>query len=285
MIAAIYIILCIIWGTTWLGIKLGLQDAPPVWAAALRMLLAALIIFIYNYIRKNKYPAGIKNLIRVAWPGILMYAGSYTMVYIGNQFVSSQIASILFSTYVFCVILMVPFVVKTEKVTIWSIVGAIIGFAGIVVIFNGPISLNRDSLIGAVLFLIAVNCSAYATVHIKAFLKDEPIFPMLALQMALGGILMLGVALVMEDFSSFQFTAVSIGSILYLSIFGSVVCFGGYYWLLQRMDAIKVSLIAFITPIVALLAGFIVLDERLTTVDFIGAALVLSGVLIVNIKK
>ena len=174
--------------------------------------------------------------------------------------------------------------VKSEKVTLKALDGITIGFAGIIFIFNGPISLDADSIFGAILIITATMCSAYATVHIRAYLNDRPIFPMIAMQMLLGSFLMLTVAALTENLADIRPTATAIGSILYLAVIGTIFTFSGYYWLLRRIATVKVSFIALVTPIIAIYLGYLILNEKLTTQDFAGTALVLGGVLLVNLK-
>ena len=91
--------------------------------------------------------------------------------------------------------------------------------------------------------------------------------------------------MILEDFSDFKFTTTSVGAVTYLAVFGSVITFGGYFWLLQRVRLITMSMIALITPVVAMFVGYIFLKEILAIDNYIGAALVLAGVLIVNLKQ
>ncbi len=103
--------------------------------------------------------------------------------------------------------------------------------------------------------------------------------------MAVGAILLTLTALRADDISLFQVTGKSIGAIIFLAVFGSVIAFTGYYWLLKRLPIITVSMISLITPISAMWLGYVVLDEALTTQDYGGAALVLTGVAVVNLKS
>jgi len=285
MMALVYIALCLIWGSTWGAIKIGLQDAPPLWSAAVRIMLAGIILAIYNLMAGNRYPSGWKRRLRVAWPGLFTFALSYLLVYAGNQHVSSALASIMFATFPFFVLMLVPVVVKTERVAPRSIIGALIGFGGIVVIFAGPLSLNADAFWGAGLIVLGTAFAAYGTAFVKGYLADEPVAPMLALQMSASGLIMLLAAALFDDLSGLRWSAVSIGSILYLAVFGSVLTFGGYFWLLKKISAVRISMIALVTPLIAIFLGYLALGEALTGWDYVGSALVLGGVLWVNIKR
>jgi len=280
-----YIILCLIWGVTWLAIKLGLEDAPPLWSAALRFILAVGLLYGINYFTGHRYPRGWRNKWRAAWPGIFTFYGSYALTYIGEDSISSSLAAILFAVFPFFVMALMPLMVKSERVGIRSLIGAVVGFAGVVVIFAEPVEIGSNALVGMIFLILSPICGALGSVSVKAYLPDEPVFPMITLQMTVGAILLTLTAFVFEPFSEFKFTTTSVGAIVFLAIFGSIITFGGYYWLFKRVRLVTMSMIALITPVVAMFAGYIFLKEELTLANYIGAALVLAGVAIVNIKQ
>jgi drug/metabolite transporter (DMT)-like permease len=277
--------LCLIWGLTWLVIKLGLEDAPPLWSAALRFILAAVLLYGINYFTGHRYPRGWRNKWRVAWPGIFTFFGSYALTYMGETHISSSLAAILFAVFPFFVMALMPLMVKTERVGIRSLIGAVVGFAGVVLIFAEPVQIGSSALLGMIFLILSPICAALGSVAVKAYLHDEPVFPMITLQMTVGAVLLTVMALVFEPFSDFKFTNTSVGAIVFLAIIGSIITFGGYYWLLKRVRLITMSLVALITPVVAMFAGYIFLNEELTLGNYIGAALVLGGVAVVNIKQ
>ncbi|MCC6961672.1 MAG: DMT family transporter [candidate division Zixibacteria bacterium] len=281
---ALYVLLCLIWGTTWMAIKVGLRDAPPFWSAALRFIIAVTILMVINAIRRSEYPRGWRNKLRVAWPGLFTYFGSYTLTYVGSVYITSALASILFAVMPFFVMLLMVFMIKDERVSWRSLLGVGIGFAGVVLIFAEPVSYSENALVGMVLLLLSPLAAAVGTVSIRAYLKDEPVLPMVTIQMALGAILLTATAFIVEDFALFHFTADSVGALLFLAIFGSVIAFSVYYWLLQRIKLMTMSLIALITPAVAMVAGYIFLNEILTPTDYFGAVLILGGVAVVNLQ-
>ncbi len=280
-----YILLCLIWGSTWLAIKVGLEDAPPLWSAAMRFILASVLLLGINRIAGYHYPLGWRDKWRAAWPGIFTFFVSYALTYVGEDYISSALAAILFSIFPFFVMALMRFMVKTERVGFRSLLGALIGFVGVVVIFVEPVQIGSSALIGMVLLILSPFSSAMGSVAVKAYLPDEPVFPMITLQMTIGAILLTLAALIFEPFSDFRFTTTSVGAVIILAVFGSIVTFGGYYWLLKRMRLVVLSMIALITPVVAMLAGYLFLDERLTLSSYIGAALVLGGVAVVSFRQ
>lgn len=281
----VYLMLCLIWGMTWLVIKLGLEDAPPLWSAALRFILAAGLLYIINYFTKHRYPQGWRKKWLAAWPGIFTFFGSYALTYMGENHISSALAAILFAVFPFFVMALMPLMIRSERVDARSLVGSLIGFVGVVVIFAEPVEMGSGVLIGMIFMILSPVCSAIGSVAVKAYLHDEPVFPMITLQMTLGAILLTVAALIFEPFSDFKFTTMSVGAVVVLAVFGSIITFGGYYWLMKRVRLVTMSLVALITPVVAMFAGYIFLDEKLTLINYLGAALVLGGVAIVNVKQ
>ncbi|MEE9443750.1 MAG: DMT family transporter [candidate division Zixibacteria bacterium] len=281
----IYIFLCIVWGTTWLAMKIGLQEMPPLLGAFVRMLLAALILIIYNQITAQSLQGNWKDKLKIAWPGLFIYGVPYALIYYGMQYVNSGMAAIFFATLPLFVVPFVPLMVKSEIITFQSVIGVIIGFAGVIVIFNGSISLDENSILGAILLLIASSISGFFTVYLKAYLSKAPIAPMLAWHFAIGGTFLLLLSTATENWSGNYFNFTVIGSILYLTVFGSILGFAGFYWLIRRISTLKISMVAFITPITALIVGYLILNETLGLYDGLGSTLVLASILIVNHKK
>lgn len=251
----------------------------------MRFILAISVLVTINFVTRQSYPQGWHNKWRVAWPGIFTYFGSYSFTYLGSQYISSALASILFAVFPFMVMLLMTLMLKSERITMKAVLGVVLGFAGVVLIFLEPIDYGSNAAFGMLMMLLSPLAAAVGTVSIKAYLKNEDVFPMVTLQMIFGGTLLTITALLVEDIALFQVTKSSIGAMIFLAIFGSVISFTCYYWLLKRLPILTMSMVALITPIVAMVLGYVILDEVLTTQDYVGAALVLAGVATVNLKS
>lgn len=285
MVAFVYVILCLIWGSTWLAIKIGLEDAPPIWALTIRMSLSSVLLFIINYFSKVKYPKSKSDYGRLCFMGAMMFSVPYILVYWAEQYVGSAMMAILMSSIPFFTALFAIPMLKAEKLDLMSWIGLIIGFGGIIFIFYD--SLQFGELVFAACWggVIAAGTAGFSTVYVRAKLHDMDFRVIAAISMLSGTILMLPVALIAESFYSIQFTAKTIGSILYLSIFGSVIAFLGYYWLLKKVRAVTAAMIAFITPLIAIALGILVGSETLTTLTIVGTIMILGGVGLVIGKK
>ena len=278
-------LLCLIWGSTWLGIKIGLEGSPPMLSAGFRFLLAIIILYFWGKAKKIKFQENKRELPKILIPGLFLYFASYTLVYWSEQYINSGLAAVLFATFPFFVAIFAFFLLPDEKVNLFRLAGLTIGFSGIVVVFWDSLSFSGENALAGMMAMIGSGfCSAYATVRIKRDLSGVHPVVATSYQMSLGAFLLISFGLVFEKLNSFKITYQSMGALLYLALFGSALAFGVYYWLLKKMEATKLSLIAFITPVVALFLGWLVLDERITWRLTLGALGVIIGVWLVNRK-
>jgi drug/metabolite transporter (DMT)-like permease len=277
----VYILLCLLWGSTWLAIKVGLAEAPPFTTAAIRFLIATGVLWGISLVRGYTYPCDRRELMRIGYPGIFMYGMSYAMVYFGQQFVNSATSAVLFGSYPFFVAAFSWFRYRSEKLTRLAWVGMAIGFVGVMMISYDSLQTSGDLFLGTALVVAAAAAAAYGVVIHKQNFSQHNIVVVANIQMIVGGVLLVAGALIFEPWTELKVTPALVGSILYLAIPGTVVTFLGYYWLLKRTRVTVVSLIAFVTPMVAILVGLLVANESLTPLIVIGAVLILSGVLLV----
>jgi len=281
MVYIVYTILCLIWGSTWLAIKIGLDDAPPLWSAGLRFLIASIMLLLYNALRGIKYPREITTLMFIAFPGLFMYSLSYMLVYISEVYLDSALTAVLFASFPFFVAGFSILMFQEEKLSKIGWIGLAIGFLGIVVVFYDSLMQSEFIFLGAVLAVIGSAASGFGTVYVSSRLKSYDISMQTAVQMSLGTVVILLAALIFEPLMSFRITPASILSLLYLALFGSVVAFTGYYWLLKKIRTIVVAQIAFITPVLAVVLGNLVRNEVFSSFTAFGSVLILIGVFLV----
>ena len=280
----IYIMLCLIWGATWLAIKIGLEDSPPLWSAGLRFALAAIILFVINFIKRVQYPRDWKTIWSVAYPGIFMYTLSYILVYWGETHIGSAMMAVLYTTFPFFVAAFAAIMLKEERLSPIAWGGLVIGFGGVIVIFFDSLSISQLAFGGTVAGVVSSATSAYATVDVRARLRETPIRMMASLQIALGAILTILIAALLEPLDAFHVTTKSVSTLFYLATFGTIIAFLAYYWLLQRMRAVTVSLMTFFIPVIAIALGYLVRSETFTYMAVVGTVLILVGVVLVMKK-
>jgi drug/metabolite transporter (DMT)-like permease len=281
-----YILICIIWGSTWLAIKIGLESIPPFLGAAFRFLVATIVLFVIVSARKITIPRDKLSIRLYLLVGSFSFSTGYALVYWGQQFVPSALASILFGTFPFFVAALSWFVFKSEYLTLLKGVGVVLGFIGIVIIFSEDVTgqFGEATTLGMSFIVLSAVVQATASVTVKKYGYELSTYALNAVGMAIGTCILFLISIATEDWSTTVFDVKAVGSVLYLGTFGSVVTFGIMFWLLKRMEAVILSLSAFITPIIALLLGIFLAGEEFTRQLFLGSVFVLFGILIANLQ-
>jgi drug/metabolite transporter (DMT)-like permease len=270
---------CLIWGSTWLAIRIGLEGVPPFTAVALRFALASAIVLGIAVARG--VPLGRSARERWLWlaNGTLSFAGSYGIVYWAEQWVPSGLTAVLFATYPLFVALLAHVLVPGERVSLAELAGILTGFAGVGVIFSEDLRalVGHGVPLAAGLMLVSPLVSAVSSVAIKRWGAGIHPLSLTAVPMAIGASLTGVVALWTEREAAVAWTGASIAALLYLTVFGSVVTFTLYYWLLERMAVKRLALIAYVIPVEAVFLGTLI-DEPFSSRMLVGSMLVVGGV-------
>ena len=278
-----YVLICTIWGSTWLVIKIGLETMTPLVGAGLRFLVATTLLFLLIKIRRVKIPWNRGERWFYAVVALTSFSIPFALVYWGEQYISSGLTSIIFAVYPFTVAFFSFLFLPNEKVTVWKISGIVFGFIGVFTIFSNDLaSSDPNSLWGMGAVLLSALLQGYSVIAIKRHGHSIHPFAITFVPMLMGAVLLLTTGVLFEDLSRIRFTAGAVLAIVYLGVFGSVVTFVSYFWLLKRVEAVFLSLSAFITPIIAVVLGVIVLGEQLSPRVFLGAAFVLGGIAVAN---
>ncbi|MGA7161238.1 MAG: EamA family transporter [Bacteroidota bacterium] len=278
-----YFLVCSIWGSTWLVIKIGLETMPPLLSAGCRFLVASAILFALITIRGVKVPLNRSDRLFYVGVALTAFSVPYGLVYWGEQYIPSGLTSIVFSIYPFTVALFSFLFLSNEKMTLWKISGIAIGFFGIFTIYSNDIHVSGPNASwGMAAVLASAVLQAYSVIFIKKHGQAIHPFAITFVPMLLGAVLLLAGSAFLEDFSTVDFTPRAVLAIFYLGIFGSVATFVSYFWLLKRVEAVILSLTSFITPIIAVLLGVIVLGEQFSSRTFLGGAIVLCGIAVSN---
>lgn len=279
-----FLSICILWGTTWVAIKFSLLSLTPFISAGYRFILAALIIYLLMWVKKLNLQTDSVSVKLYLLMAFFSFVIPFGLVYWGQQFVPSGLASVLFSVYPFFVAIFTGFFIPDEEIGIIKIIGMIIGFGGIITIFSKNIDLDFGSYFeGMLAVLLSGIMQAAIAVTLKKYGHHLNPLSMNFIPMVIAGIIMLLGGYLIEDISKLKYDLNAVLSVSYLGFFGSVVTFTAYYWLLKRVNIILLSLIAFITPIIALLVGWILFDEKLLVHQIYGSLLVLLGVFTANV--
>jgi drug/metabolite transporter (DMT)-like permease len=280
LVPALYALICLIWGSTWLVIKIGLVGVPPFLAAGLRFTLASAVLFALIALRGTKIRLDRDDKISILSCGLLSFALSYACVYWAEQYISSGLAAILYCMMPLATALLSRFWTRSETLSGRKIAGIAVAMAGTAVLFWPGAGVSRAELAGTAVALASVVTAAVNLVMVKKHGRDTDIYVMNAFGMGIGAVILLALSALVESHAAVVWSRDNALAVVYLALAGSVTTFLSYYHLVKVMEATKLSLITLIFPIVAVALGRVFLHESLPASAWSGTAAVFLGVAI-----
>jgi drug/metabolite transporter (DMT)-like permease len=283
----VWLLLCCIWGSTWLFIKLGLADLPPFTFAGIRFLIASIVLLILLRVRGLSLPRFRRDWFLLAIVGVTAFSLNYGLLFWGEQYISSGLAALLQATTPAFGLIVAHYYLPGERITPAKIVGVLIGVLGVGVIFSNQLSVaGPRALAGRIALLFSAVCVAFSNVWVKAYCRHLDPIVLAAGQMMCGLIplLLIGVPLEGNPFE-FHWTPMALAALFYLAIVGSVIAFILYYWLMRNMDVTKTMLISLVTPVVAVTLGMIVLKETLEWRTIAGGVMIMFGIALIVLRR
>jgi drug/metabolite transporter (DMT)-like permease len=274
-----WLVLGVVWGSTWLFIKLGLEDLPPFGFAGMRFLVAIVPLAILVRWRRVRLPRNVADWRMIAVTGLLTFGLDYGLVFWGEQHISSGLTAILFTTFPLFGLLFAHLVLPAEPLRARKLAGVLLGIVGVAVIYADQLSLGDPlASLGALAVVVGAAAAALASVMLKA--RGTHLDPTVLTtgQMAFGLVPLLAVGLSTEGNPlHYRWTPLAVTSLFYLALVGSALTFVLWYRLIQVIEVTKAQLIPLFNTVVAVLLGWVVLDERIGVRGVIGAAAVLGG--------
>lgn len=273
----------IIWGTTYLAIRIGVENLPPVLFTGLRWIVAGPILFIILLSRKYKLP-NKNDLLHLGIIGLLLIGGGNVFVVFAEQWVPSGLTALLITTVPFWVVGLDAIIPQGKRINPTILFGLLLGLAGIGIIFGEDfVQLLDTSYFGGVIALMfAVFLWSAGTLYSKY--KKVSVHPLMgaAIQMIIAGIIITVLGLILGEGNRFHFTNSSFYSYLYLVIIGSLVGYGSYVYAIAHLPVSLVATYAYVNPVIALFLGWFVLDEKISLWIVLAAIVILIGVTLVK---
>jgi drug/metabolite transporter (DMT)-like permease len=283
----VWLLLCCIWGSTWLFIKIGLADLPPFTFAGIRFLIASVILASLITIRRVPWPRTRNDWSLIAIVGFLQFSLNYGLVFWGEQHIPSGLAAVLQATFPLFGMIIAHLYLPQERMTMAKVFGVLLGVFGVAVIFSDQLSIGGTlALLGSIALVLSAFFGSYGNVLVKA--KSGKIDPMVlaAGQMIFGFVPLLTIGIITEGNPlQLRWTRMAVISLMYLVVVGSVIAFALYYWLVRNMEVTKTMLIALVTPVVAVILGMIVLDEQFNWRLLAGGACIIFGLGLIVWRK
>jgi drug/metabolite transporter (DMT)-like permease len=287
MIMLAYSLVCLIFGTTFLAIKIGVDaGAPPFFSAGLRFFLAGAVLFLWMVIKGK---ASFSLLLRkeMLITGAALTFGTFSALYWAEQYVSSGLAAVLSATGPMMILLMQMSFLR-QKAPAYSLYGCIIGFTGVLLLVlpNLAVDVSPLWITGCVVVLIGECCYAAGAIYSKkvttAFSGVSPV-ALNAAQMMYGGALLFILSLITENIHpEVLYSFKTAGSLLYLTVVGSMIGHTLFYWLVAKTNPVFPSTWLYISPPIAVGVGFLFYNEAVTWITLLGVFTIITGTVLVN---
>jgi len=274
---------CVIWGTTYLVIRIGVGHLPPMLFAGIRWVIAG-IVFITVLKWRGKALPKANEIIHLAIVGLALLGFANGLVVWAEQWIPSGLTALLLTTVPFFMVGLESLLPKGPKLNATILTGLVMGLAGVCLIFGEDIKYlnDPDDLIGVIALLGAVFFWSIGSLYSKYVKVDVHPLMGASVQMLIAGIFLSVIGISIGELPRLSFEINGLLSLAYLIIFGSFVGYASYIYALAKLPLSLVSTFAYINPVIALFLGWIILDEKLNFQIAIAAAVIIAGVFIVK---
>lgn len=280
-----YLAVCIFWGSTYLAIRIGVQDFPPMLFAGIRFLIAGGVMLGFAAVKRMAFPERLQDYRDFSIVGLFLLLGGNGLVVYAEQWVHSGITALLVATMPLFMALIEFFLSKDQRLSLKGWLGLLVGFGGVCWLVLSKDLSDAVDPVGAGLLLLACFLWAAGSVYSKKVKATGSVVSHIGIQMLAGGISLTAIGLATGEAGRIVLTARGLGSMAYLIVFGSIVGYSCFVYLLQKWPAARVGTYAYVNPVVAVLLGAVVLNEKLTPSVGVATVIILSGVLLVQTAK
>jgi drug/metabolite transporter (DMT)-like permease len=287
MTILVWLILCLLWGTTWIFIKIGLADLPPITFAAARFLLAVILLSPLIIHGSLPLPRTAREWKLIALTGVLQFSLNYSAVFWSEQYITSGLAAVLQATITVFGLLLAWIFLPSERITKLKVLAVCIGIVGVAVIFLDQLKVdNVMAFAGSVAIVAGAYAAAQASILIKA--KGSSLHPasLVWSQMLCGLPALIIYSLIAEGSPmEWNWGWRAIVCVLYLTVAGTIAAFWLYYWLLSRIESTKAMMISLVTPLIAVIIGNIALGETLPPQTIVGGLLIMTSIGLIVFRR
>jgi len=277
-------LMCLIWGSTWIVIREGLHDLPPLKSAGVRFLLAAVVLAAVARPLARREGGERPTRGLVLWMGCANFALSYAIVYWSETVLPSGLVSVLWATFPMMMAIGGHFFLG-ERLIGAQWLGFVVGFVGVACLFVTDFAaLGEGAIAAALIVLLSPGVSTLGTLYVKRHGERTSSVLLNRDGLLVGALLLCLAGATLEADQPMHWTPRALLSVSYLALFGTIVTFGLYFWLMRYASASSLSLVAYVVPGIALALGALVGDEPVGPSTLLGLALILAGVILVRKK-
>lgn len=282
------ITVALVWGTTFLGIRIAVETIPPWFVAGLRQFLAGLILLFMLLFSKNLKWIGWKNYGNQIILATLMLVIANGMTTVAEKNLTSSLASLISSTSPL-VVFVLSIIFSMQKFSIRGLLGVLLGFSGILLIFKDGLEelLNLEYRLGIIFMFVAIFGWAFGTIFSKKINHNQPQKTSLNLfyQFTYAGIVQIIFGFIFTDqIDVSSWSIKSMFATAYLAIFGSVIAFFAFHTALKKITASQISILSYVNTIIAIFLGWLILNEPISLTFIMATVLIICGVFVTNYK-
>jgi drug/metabolite transporter (DMT)-like permease len=283
---AAWIAVCFFWGTTYVAIRIAVDSYPPFFMAGVRFVLAGSALFTFLALRGYALP-GKREIADAAVVGLALLAVANGLVAWSEQWVPSSLAALVVATLPFWMIGIEAALPGGERIAARQVLGVLVGFAGLVILFSPDLSGAVDSNYLKGIFGLLLAPASWAAGSVYAKYRAVKMDPLMAasLQMTIGGLVLLLAGMALGEHRGLVFDPRGLFAVVYLIIFGSIVGYVCFIYILDKLPSSTVSMYAYINPVIAVILGKAILDERMDWTVIAGTGVILFGVLLVQTSR
>jgi drug/metabolite transporter (DMT)-like permease len=284
-----FAILYLVWGSTYFAIRVGVSEVPPFLFAAMRFLIAGLVLYGWIIARGEPSPRGVQ-WASASLLAILFFVLDYGLVYWAEQRVPSGIAAVMMATTPAFMALWEISFLRTQRLTVRLAVALLIGLGGVAVLMSRSLNVGGAPIdrAGAVAIIVAALSWSVASILTRKLPLPSSQVMSSAVQMLVGGMFLALTAAALGEFRAFHPWTISRGAwlaLLYLTVAGSIMAFTAYVWLIHHESPTKVVTYAYVNPVVAVLLGYFLGGEALGRRTILGALFVLISVVVITTTR
>lgn len=283
----VWVILALIWSTTWIFIKIGLNDLPPIAFSSARFLLSVAVLFVIIRVQKIALPRTLAAWKLIVLTGVLQFSLNYSAVFWAEQYITSGLAAVLQAMIPVFGLAVAWRFLPHERITPQKIVAVAAGIVGVAIIFVDQLRVeNWMAFAGCVAVVMGAYAAAQSSILIKA--KAAAIHPvsLVFCQILCGLPPVIAYSLITEGNPlTYNWSPTAVWSVVYLAVFGSVIAFWLYYWLLQQVESTKAMMISLVTPLLAVVIGAVTIGETLPPQTFFGGLLIIGSIALIVFRR
>lgn len=284
-IVTAFALVYLVWGSTYLAIRVGVLSLPPALFAGVRFLSAGLLLIAYARFAGQRWARGAGEWRTIIVVGVLLLVGANGLVVWGEQWVASNLAALIVATTALWIAGLGTLGPHGERLTHGALWGLGLGFAGVVLLLKPANGFVAEQLYGQLAILVASFSWAAGSIYAKRRRPTTAPIMSAGLQSLVAGAILCTIGVALGEAERWRWSLEGVTALAYLIVFGSCVAYAAYVWLLHTVTPAALGTYAYVNPVVAVILGAWLLDERLEPLQFLGMAIVLVGVVLVTMNR